>query len=55
MARVWSVMTDFTKFYYCLLYFAGNNWGACEDGTAGMGCGPQETFRSCSGKYFNLM
>lgn len=27
---------------------AGNNWGKCEDGTSGMGCGPQETFRSCA-------
>ena len=30
---------------YALL---GNNWGKCEDGTSGMGCGPQETFRSCA-------
>lgn len=35
----------------CILqwsYVAGNNWGKCEDGTSGMGCGPQETFRSCA-------
>ena len=23
----------------------GNNWGWCEDGSGGLGCGPQETFR----------
>nr|CAD7460233.1 unnamed protein product [Timema tahoe] len=26
----------------------GNNWGTCDDGTEGDGCGPQETFRTCS-------
>jgi len=29
-------------------YRAGNNWGQCEDGSYGDGCGPQETFRGCS-------
>lgn len=29
-------------------YVAGNNWGTCDDGSSGLGCGPQETFRSCS-------
>jgi len=29
-------------------YTAGNNWGWCEDGSGGLGCGPQETFRACS-------
>jgi hypothetical protein len=29
-------------------YNAGNNWGQCDDGSYGDGCGPQETFRSCS-------
>ncbi|KAJ8963265.1 hypothetical protein NQ318_018732 [Aromia moschata] len=29
-------------------YTAGNSWGQCEDGTYAEGCGPQETFRSCS-------
>ncbi|XP_044745595.1 uncharacterized protein LOC123307378 [Coccinella septempunctata] len=29
-------------------YTAGNNWGKCDDGTYADGCGPQETFRSCS-------
>ncbi|XP_076274685.1 uncharacterized protein LOC143205327 [Rhynchophorus ferrugineus] len=29
-------------------YSAGNNWGVCEDGTQAVGCGPQETFRSCA-------
>ncbi|EZA61439.1 hypothetical protein DMN91_003714 [Ooceraea biroi] len=36
---------------HCVLrweYTAGNNWGKCEDGTHKMGCGPQETFKSCS-------
>ncbi len=35
---------------HCSLYpfSKGNNWGTCDDGTSGMGCGPQETFRSCS-------
>lgn len=28
--------------------FVGNNWGWCDDGTGALGCGPQETFRSCS-------
>ncbi|KAG8228485.1 hypothetical protein J437_LFUL009350 [Ladona fulva] len=29
-------------------YTAGNSWGKCEDGTEAVGCGPQETFRTCS-------
>ncbi|GJQ81048.1 hypothetical protein Trydic_g21857 [Trypoxylus dichotomus] len=29
-------------------YKAGNSWGVCEDGTSAMGCGYQETFRSCA-------
>ncbi|KAJ3649525.1 hypothetical protein Zmor_021265 [Zophobas morio] len=29
-------------------YTAGNNWGICANGTSGMGCGAQETFRSCT-------
>ncbi|KAI4468679.1 hypothetical protein MML48_2g00018549 [Holotrichia oblita] len=29
-------------------YKAGNSWGVCEDGTGAMGCGSQETFRSCA-------
>lgn len=29
-------------------YRAGNNWGVCEDGTGALGCGKQETFRTCS-------
>jgi len=36
---------------HCVLrwhYRAGNNWGTCEDGSQGDGCGPQECFRSCS-------
>ena len=44
-----------TQEFHYYLYFSGNNWGACDDGTAGMGCGPQETFRSCSGKYISVL
>ncbi|KAJ8963263.1 hypothetical protein NQ318_018730 [Aromia moschata] len=29
-------------------YRAGNSWGVCSDQTAGLGCGPQETFRTCA-------
>jgi len=29
-------------------YRAGNSWGACSNGTQGIGCGPQEEFRACS-------
>ncbi|XP_053667653.1 uncharacterized protein LOC128718003 [Anopheles marshallii] len=29
-------------------YVAGNNWGYCEDGSGRLGCGPQETFKTCS-------
>ncbi|KAK0078728.1 hypothetical protein PV325_002155 [Microctonus aethiopoides] len=29
-------------------YVAANNWGICGDGTGKDGCGPQETFRTCS-------
>ncbi|XP_061399708.1 uncharacterized protein LOC133335447 [Musca vetustissima] len=36
---------------HCVLrwtYTAGNNWGTCEDGTGAIGCGNQETFKSCA-------
>ncbi|KAK2581714.1 hypothetical protein KPH14_002199 [Odynerus spinipes] len=36
---------------HCVLrweYVAGNNWGICDDGTEAAGCGPQETFKTCS-------
>jgi hypothetical protein len=36
---------------HCVLrwtYTAGNNWGWCGDGSGRLGCGPQETFRTCS-------
>jgi hypothetical protein len=38
------------KTHYNILYVmvSGNNWGFCEDGTGTLGCGPQETFRTCS-------
>ncbi|XP_065344983.1 uncharacterized protein LOC135942658 [Cloeon dipterum] len=29
-------------------YHTGNSWGTCEDGSGAIGCGPQETFRTCS-------
>lgn len=29
-------------------YHTGNTWNRCEDGTGRVGCGPQETFRSCA-------
>ncbi|XP_011050907.1 PREDICTED: uncharacterized protein LOC105143982 isoform X1 [Acromyrmex echinatior] len=29
-------------------YHTGNTWGTCQDGTQRVGCGPQETFRSCA-------
>ncbi|XP_018328442.1 uncharacterized protein LOC108739172 [Agrilus planipennis] len=29
-------------------YNTGNSWGFCNNGTSGIGCGPQEVFRSCS-------
>ncbi|XP_055906645.1 uncharacterized protein LOC129941900 [Eupeodes corollae] len=37
---------------HCVLrwnYQAGNNWGKCEDGSLGLGCGPhQENYKGCS-------
>ena len=27
---------------------SANSWGNCNNGTAGLGCGPQETFRNCA-------
>lgn len=36
---------------HCVLqwiYIAGNNWGACPNGTGAVGCGPQEEFRACA-------
>ncbi|CAN7938257.1 unnamed protein product [Ixodes hexagonus] len=36
---------------YCVLRWhwkSANNWGQCEDGTSGLGCGPQETYRNCA-------
>ncbi|CAG9788924.1 unnamed protein product [Diatraea saccharalis] len=36
---------------HCVLqwrYTAGNNWGTCKNGTAGLGCGNQEQFGACS-------
>ncbi|KAG8199109.1 hypothetical protein JTE90_016246 [Oedothorax gibbosus] len=29
-------------------YIGGNNWGLCSVGEPRIGCGPQETFRSCA-------
>lgn len=45
------MLINTTRFLQCIIqwtYVAGNNWGICEDGTSGNGCGPQETFRGCS-------
>ncbi|XP_077293877.1 uncharacterized protein LOC143916588 [Arctopsyche grandis] len=36
---------------HCVLrwsYTAGNIWGNCPDGTSKPGCGPQETYKTCS-------
>ncbi|CAK9813288.1 hypothetical protein ANTQUA_LOCUS7565 [Anthophora quadrimaculata] len=36
---------------HCVLrwtYRCGNNWGQCDNGMSGLGCGPQETFRNCA-------
>lgn len=36
---------------HCVLrwtYTAANNWGICPNGTAAIGCGPQEHFVGCS-------
>ncbi|KAK4884391.1 hypothetical protein RN001_000662 [Aquatica leii] len=36
---------------HCVLrwhYRTGNSWGNCPNGEGAVGCGPQETFRSCS-------
>lgn len=36
---------------HCVLqwqYTCGNNWGVCDNGTQGLGCGNQEQFYSCS-------
>ncbi|KAI2808292.1 hypothetical protein BLOT_006234, partial [Blomia tropicalis] len=27
---------------------SANNWGTCENGRQGVGCGPQETYRNCA-------
>ncbi|KAJ3649522.1 hypothetical protein Zmor_021262 [Zophobas morio] len=29
-------------------YNTANNWGTCDDGSYGLGCGPQENFRNCA-------
>ena len=31
----------------------GNTWGICANGTEGMGCGEQETFRNCADVSIN--
>ncbi|XP_015597787.1 uncharacterized protein LOC107268968 [Cephus cinctus] len=36
---------------HCVLrwhYYTANNWGICSNGTGALGCGRQETFRTCS-------
>lgn len=52
-AKVYQVDLSFPNIEckHCVFrwtYVAGNNWGVCSDGTSGMGCGPQEHFRTCS-------
>merc|ERR1712168_10883 len=35
----------------CILqwtYTSANDWGTCDNGTQALGCGPQETFRTCA-------
>merc|ERR1711872_656376 len=34
-------------------YYTGNTWGVCANGTEGMGCGYQETFRNCADVQIN--
>lgn len=34
-------------------YYTGNTWGVCKNGTEGMGCGDQETFRNCADVSIN--
>ena len=36
------------KIEMSLFLFLANNWGVCENGNAGIGCGPQETYRNCA-------
>lgn len=46
-----GVLPAGVKCEHCVIrwhYTAGNEWGRCEDGSYAVGCGPQETFRSCS-------
>lgn len=31
-----------------ILFFAGNMWGTCPNGTEAVGCGRPETFRNCA-------
>lgn len=55
----WNYRAGFVKFYnmyqtyvflnnYLIGSVVGNNWGYCDNGTSGLGCGPQETFRGCA-------
>lgn len=37
-----------TGIIFHIINIEGNTWGQCEDGTSGLGCGPQEHFRTCS-------
>ena len=44
-------LPDGRKCRHCVLqwtYRAGNNWGRCQNGTSGDGCGPQEHYRNCA-------
>ncbi|XP_035893117.1 uncharacterized protein LOC118503682 [Anopheles stephensi] len=49
--RVSLKLPDAVTCTHCIFrwtYVAGNNWGYCDDGTGKLGCGPQETFKTCS-------
>jgi hypothetical protein len=42
-----TTMTVFCAFLQ-YTWTTGNRWGDCGNGTSVLGCGPQETFMSCS-------
>lgn len=49
MLLVSAVISGWPRiFVKCITNIQGNTWGQCEDGTSGLGCGPQEHFRTCS-------
>jgi len=49
--KMFVKLPDHVSCHQCILqwtWIAANNWGSCHAGGRGMGCGPQETFRSCA-------